>query len=116
MTDPDRNDLDDLLRKAAQYQPDVPADLMARVLIDADHMQPKQVVPRANGFWTTMLDMIGGWPAAGSIAMAGAAGVWIGLTPPVALENVTTAVLGSSQTIELFGEDTLARFADGMDG
>ena len=116
MTDPAHKDLDDLLAQVAQNQPQVPRDLMARVLIDADQMQPKPgAAPRA-GVWAALMDMIGGWPAVGGIAMAGVAGLWIGVAPPNSLETVTSAVLGDAQTVDLFGSDVLSSFSVGLDG
>lgn len=117
MTDQNQTELDDLLAQTAQIKPTVPSDLMARVLIDAAQVQPRNFAPPPQQtLWSAVLDMIGGWPAVGGIAMAGVAGLWIGVAPPVGLENMATTVLGSTQTVDLFGGDMLGSFSDGVDG
>lgn len=116
MTDPAHKDLDDLLNQVAQQEPHVPSDLMARVLIDAEQFQPKVSVIETRGIWTTMLDMIGGWPAVGGIAMAGVAGLWIGVAPPTGLDTIASGLIGETQTVDLFGSDVLSSFSDELDG
>lgn len=116
MTDPAHNHLDDLLNQVAQQEPPVPSDLMARVLIDADYVQPRMITAKTNGIWGTLLDMIGGWPAVGGIAMAGVAGLWIGVAPPSGFDTIAWDLLGETQTVDLFGSDALSSFSDGLDG
>ncbi|MEO9865015.1 MAG: hypothetical protein ABJO29_08495 [Yoonia sp.] len=116
MTNQNQTELDDLLGQTAQIKPTVPSDLMARVLIDAAQVQPRNIAPSQQTLWGAVLDMIGGWPAIGGIAMAGVAGLWIGVAPPVGLEDMATTVLGSTQTVDLFGGDMLGNFSDGVDG
>lgn len=116
MTDRAEKNLDDLLVQAALQKPDVPADLMARVLIDADQMQPQATSAQPAGLWDTLLEMIGGWPAVGGIAMAGVAGLWIGVAPPTGFETITSTVLGDTQTVDIFGGDVLSSLSDGLDG
>ena len=116
MTDPAHTDLDDLLGQAAQHKPHVPSDLMARVLIDAEQMQPQLRPAKPIGLWSALVEMIGGWPAVGGIAMAGVAGLWIGVAPPTSLDGFSAVVLGDAQTIDLFGSDVVSSFSDGLDG
>lgn len=116
MTEPNQTELDNLLADVAAVKPSVPSDLMARVLIDASQVQPRDGVQSQLGVWAGILDMIGGWPAVGGLAIAGVAGLWIGVAPPVGLENMATTVLGSTQTVDLFGGDMLSSFNDGVDG
>ncbi len=116
MTDRDQIELDNLLAQTALMKPVVPQDLMARVMIDAEQVQPRSNDVARRGIWASVLDMIGGWPGVGGLALAGVAGLWIGVAPPVGLESMATTVLGSTQTVDLFGGDMLGNFADGLDG
>lgn len=116
MTDPAQKDLDDLLSQIAQQAPPVPSDLMARVLIDADQLQPQMTVRKSRGMWANVLDIIGGWPAFSGIAMAGMAGLWIGVAPPTGLDTIASDLLGETQTVDLFGADVLSTFIDELDG
>jgi hypothetical protein len=116
MTDQNQTDLDDLFAEAAQLKPSVPSDLMARVLIDADQIQPRPRAAANQNVWNALVDMVGGWPVVGGLAMAGVAGIWIGVAPPMGLENMATAVIGSTHTVDLFGGDMLSSFSDGLDG
>ena len=115
MTDPTQTDLDKLLAEAALQKPSVPTDLMARVMIDATRVQPKVPTALQQGVWASILDVIGGWPAVGGLAMASVAGLWIGVAPPVGLDAIAAVVLGSPETIDLFGEDMLSNFTEGLD-
>jgi hypothetical protein len=108
MTDPDMKALDAALAEAADHAPEVPDDLLAAVLRDAAFVQPRPVVRES--LWQTVLDLIGGWPAVSGLAAAGVAGVWIGMAPPVALESAAAQILGTTQTVDLFGVDTLGGF------
>jgi hypothetical protein len=116
MTDPTQTDLDELLAQAARQKPNVPTDLMARVMIDAARFQPKLPTAPHQGFWASILDVIGGWPAVGGLAMAGVTGLWIGVAPPVGFDAIAATVLGSPETIDLFGGDMLSNFTEGLDG
>lgn len=116
MTDQNQTEIDDLLADVASAKPPVLSDLMARVLIDARQVQPQSVAVTEQGLWAAILDMIGGWPAVGGLAMAGVAGLWIGVAPPTGLENMATTMLGSTQTVDLFGGDMLGSLSDGVDG
>jgi hypothetical protein len=116
MTDPAQTEIDDLLSQAANIKPVVPQSLMARVLIDADIAQPRQTDTTDQSFWASLRDMIGGWPGVGGLAMASLTGLWIGVAPPVGLEMMTTDMLGTIQTVDLFGGDMLGNFSDELDG
>lgn len=116
MTNPTNKNLDDLLAQVALQKPDVPSDLMARVLIDADRLQPRAMAPQPTGLWNALLDMIGGWPAVGGIAMAGVAGLWIGIAPPTGIDAFTSTVIGDTQAVDILGGDLLSSLSDGLDG
>lgn len=107
MTDPKSDNLSALLDMAAAQQPVPPDDLMARVLADAQALQPAPVavapsVPARRG-WESFVEMIGGWPGIGGLATAGVAGLWIGFAPPVSLETLAAEILGTTEVINLLG-------------
>lgn len=116
MTDPDLKDVDDLLAHVATQRPDVPADLMARVLIDADQLQPPAQAIAPQSLWSAVLDLIGGWPAIGGVAMAGVAGLWIGIAPPTGLDAFAATVWGDVDAVDLLGGDVLGSFSVEVDG
>lgn len=77
-------ELDDLFAQARQTR--LPADLQARILADAQHVQsdqkPSPIPPVRRGVWAQLQSAIGGWPALGGLAVAGLVGVWIGAASP----------------------------------
>ncbi|MGR3461638.1 MAG: hypothetical protein ACU0AX_11700 [Roseovarius sp.] len=83
---------------AARRQEFAPsADLMARVLEDAEAAQARcaaaatrPVAPRA-GLWVRIRQGLGGWPAIAGLGVAGLAGVWIGLALPEVLPGLAPA-------------------------
>ena len=102
MTDDDRNGIgqtgSDPLEaafaaaRAAAAAP-APAALLARIEADAraelrPEPAPVPVRPRsaARGRWHDLMQALGGWPGIGGLATASAAGVWLGLAAPAALD------------------------------
>lgn len=77
-------DLDQLLQEAAKPV-QVSDDLMARVLADAQRVQP---VPRpfgqvkARGFWGSLSDMFGGTGVLAGLATVACAGIYLGAAQP----------------------------------
>jgi hypothetical protein len=109
MTNPNDDMLDDLFAQARGTSP-VPSDaLMARVIADADAIQPRAVAaPVARpGLMMRMLDAIGGWPAVSGLAMATVAGIWVGVAPPASVQDVTAAMMGDEVSINLFTTDLI---------
>jgi hypothetical protein len=109
MTNPNDDMLDDLFAQARGTSP-VPGDaLMARVIADADAVQPRAVAaPVARpGLMMRMLDTIGGWPAVSGLAMATVAGIWVGVAPPASVQDVTAAMMGDEVSINLFTTDLI---------
>lgn len=103
--------IDAILANARAQQPQVSDDLLSRVLADAARMQP-QPAP-AKPLWSTLLDMIGGWPSIGGLAVAGVAGVWVGFAPPAAVSSWTNDLIGTTVSIDLLG-DGAEYFAEGL--
>lgn len=90
---------------AREETPAMPDALMARLLAQAAEQQPPAsavpAVPAAarGALWRQVLATLGGWPAAAGLAASACAGLWIGLSPPVALEAALGA--GAAETSSL---------------
>lgn len=88
------SDLDDLFG-AARAPVAVPAALMARVLADADAVQPvaRTLMRRRPRLMTGLLAAIGGIGGLAGLSTAAMAGVWLGFAQPAALTAVTDSFL-----------------------
>lgn len=104
MTKFDDDFLDDIFGVAQAQTPDVPDDLMARVLRDAQAVQQVQMTASAQSLFADFLDIIGGWRSVGGLAMAGVAGFWFGVAPPAVLSTWAADLIGTSVTVDLLGE------------
>lgn len=86
--------LDEMLEEAlalarAEAARPAPDALMARVLADAARVaHPARTAGRRQGRLAASLAALGGWPALGGLATAGMAGLWLGLSPPAAVEDL----------------------------
>lgn len=109
MSERDREDsfldalLDEERRVRTGADPEVSADLMARVLADAERVQagfatvaPRAAPPRA-GLWAQIGAALGGWPAMAGLAAASVCGLWLGISPPQGLSD-TAAVYYSDDS------------------
>ena len=110
--EPDKREmdaLDALFAEVAGPKAEPSADLMARVLAHAARMQATAAAgpqPRGgSGFLSPLWAALGGWAGAGGLAAVAAAGVWLGIAPPAALETVTDVFFGSSVTLQVFSAD-----------
>ena len=105
MTEKEMNDLEQLLAKV--LPPEMPEDLSARMLADADRVQAgwrrpsPSMAPVTPGIWAQLLNLLGGWPSLGGLVTACAAGVWIGFAPPSFLPDPVILVMGSELELEL---------------
>ena len=106
MTDDDLDDLFATARNAAPPQPS-PA-LMARILADAASEQPRPrpvARPAPSGFsFRALIAALGGMGAMAGLATATMAGVWIGLAPPTAVDDLAAALwtVEDGEQVELF--------------
>ncbi|EBA12487.1 hypothetical protein RCCS2_14359 [Roseobacter sp. CCS2] len=109
MTNPNDDMLDGLFAQARKTTAAPSDDLTARVLADADAMQPQStaVATPQMGLWARMLDTLGGWPAVGSLATATVVGIWVGVAPPSSVEDMTANLLGDQVSVTLFSTDLL---------
>ncbi|PRY24911.1 hypothetical protein CLV78_10284 [Aliiruegeria haliotis] len=103
-------ELETFFKAARDVDGDPSADLMARVLADAYEEQPAPgpavtapaKAPR-RGWLSGAIEAMGGWPAMTGLAAATMAGVWIGYSPPLALETLSLDVLDSGYGLPLDG-------------
>ncbi|MGR3571983.1 hypothetical protein [Brevirhabdus sp.] len=120
MADPDHDDimLERLLDAARDAPPDPGADLMARVLADARRLQPRPaeggqmavhagrggatVGARARGRLRDFLGTLGGWPAVAGLGAVALTGLWLGVSPPAALDQASAPYFS---TVELLADD-----------
>lgn len=113
------NDLDMLFKQARNAPPEPSTDFLARVLSDAEAMQPAAagimsapVKPRSGvaAFFAGLGNAIGGWPAVAGLATAAVTGLYIGISPPQSLSAPFNAAFGETSVFS----DTL-EFGDGFD-
>ncbi|MFD1911517.1 dihydroorotate dehydrogenase [Halodurantibacterium flavum] len=89
-------------------------DLMARILADADRLQPappafaprRSLRPR----WREALSAFGGWQAVTGLVTATVAGLWLGLSPPAAVAGLAEGLWSQPVALEL--TDQYEIFAD----
>lgn len=105
MTNRDDDMIDDLFGLAQSQTPAPSDDLMARILADAAAVQPSvaSASPPQAGFMQSLMDLIGGWPSVGGLAMAGVAGIWVGFAPPTVVSDWTAELVGTPVTIDMLG-------------
>ena len=104
MTEPRSEDqeLEALFYAARAAPPQPPAALMARVLADAGAEQrPARVARQRQPVWRELFRVLGGWPAMAGLMTATATGVWMGISPPVFLQDTTGAYLGAGDAATL---------------
>ncbi|WP_245820547.1 UPF0449 family protein [Flavimaricola marinus] len=98
--------LDALLADVAGAPDPVPSDdLMARILADAEASRPVPAAPpeAPRLGWRNWLATLGGWPVLGGMAMAGVAGLWLGVAPPAAVDQMVAEMLGETVSVDLLG-------------
>ncbi|MGJ8585407.1 MAG: dihydroorotate dehydrogenase [Marinosulfonomonas sp.] len=95
-------ELDSLFTEATDAAPVPSADLLARVMADADAVvdaratAQKSPAPVQSGWLKAILAPIGGWPAMAGLATATVAGVWIGYSPPESVSGFAEDYLSGS--------------------
>lgn len=100
--------LDALLAEVAASPVEVPGDeLVARILADAGAAQADTaeapVLAPATPAWRGWLDALGGWPTLGGLTAAAVTGLWIGVAPPAAVDDLVANVLGETMSLDLAG-------------
>lgn len=95
-------ELDRLFAEASDAGAVPSADLLARVMADADAVADARDAPQTppapvrRGWLESLLGVIGGWPAMAGLATATVAGVWIGYSPPEAVSGFAEDYLSGS--------------------
>ena len=85
-------------------EPEPSGDLFARIMADADATLAARTAPAATrtrprrGMILALAAAIGGWPAFASMATAAVAGVWIGVSAPDVLAEVTGGLIQSADS------------------
>lgn len=108
----DRNDMDSasgevLLERAfeaARQDAPVPdADLMRRIMADAEEVQagfapaaPVRAAARRVRLGALLMEAVGGFRGLGGLAAASAFGLWLGLSPPQGLSEYARALYGET--------------------
>jgi len=86
--------------------------LLDRIMMDADTVLGQRaesalvvdVAPR-QGIGAMLLDAIGGWASFGGLAAATVGGVWIGVSPPDALNTLSATFWGNTIEVPLLESD-----------
>ncbi|MGC1495879.1 MAG: hypothetical protein WA790_08720 [Sulfitobacter sp.] len=89
-------ELENLFAQARATPPQIPDGLMARVVADAENMQPTP----ARKSWQDWLRAIGGAPGLGGLVTASVFGFWLGVSPPENLPDLAGQVLGQDYSAE----------------
>ena len=109
MSDPNDDKLEDLFAEAREVSQPVSGDLMGRVLADAVRIQRPSV-------WWQIKDLLGGWPVLGGLTAVAVAGVWLGVAPPPAIDDLTAAVTGENLQINLLTDAGWVAWEGVLDG
>ena len=82
-----------------------------RIMMDADSVLAASApVPKRQkqNIGAMILDAIGGWTAFGGLATATVAGLWIGVSPPAALTELSVGLWGTTIEVPLLESDMFA--------
>lgn len=110
--------LESLFEEARANPPTVSDALMARIVTEAQAVQPRPA-RRGIGQW---IAAVGGLPGLGGLVTATCVGFWLGFAPPEAVPDLAGVILGSETYAELddgeievfgFGWDVEEGQADG---
>lgn len=99
--------LDALLNETAQRpDPVLGDDLMSRILADAAAAQvasERSDKVDQTGGWRGWVETLGGWPVLGGMAMAGVTGLWLGVSPPAAIDALVADMIGDTVSMDFLG-------------
>lgn len=90
-------DLEAYFEAARDAVPDPSDALMARIMADAvavaDGWAEPAEAPARNGFLRGFLDAVGGWPSVSGMVTAGFVGLFVGISPPALVSELTDSIL-----------------------
>lgn len=126
MSKTDKTMLDDAALEAffvagRAHAPEPGADLMARIMADADAEVDARMAVHApaaprkrKSLWASLISGIGGWPAVASMATAAVTGIWLGFATPDQMNALAGGLLpsdGGSGEIAYELEDLLPGYS-----
>lgn len=88
--------LEALFARARSHPPEMPEQLLARVLDDARHLQPTRASSLLGGWWR----MLGGLPGLGGLVTATCVGFWLGVAPPDGMPDLADQILGQQVVMD----------------
>jgi hypothetical protein len=105
--------LDDFFAAAQAEAPQPSADLMSRILADAESVAARRATavsdrtrsPHRTGLLRAVLAALGGWGAVAALSTAAVAGVGVGLSSPDTLYDLSSLYLGTSAELTYSIED-----------
>ena len=108
-------DLDVLFAAAQRDAPQLDPEFLTRLQAQAAAALPRSETPQpwrraVFRFLSQLAAQFGGWPAGAGLAMAGATGVVIGVSPPDAVLDITSAYFQTESLSELSGIGLEAEF------
>lgn len=107
MTDDSENmsDLDAFFQAGRQEAPDPSAALMSRIMGDIDMVADEREAPvpqtPKKRLFARLLEGLGGWPAVSGMATAGIVGIVVGVSPPDAISEFTSAYVNGTTDLYL---------------
>lgn len=101
-------ELDDLFAAEAADTPEPSQALMQRIINDADRVsdarlmaeRPTKAAQRP-GFISSLVSAIGGWPGIAGLTTATVVGIWIGFSPPAAIDGLAGYYLADNSYFDL---------------
>ncbi len=128
-TDRKGDPLEPLFEAARAEAPQPSAELMARILADAQAHLPtptpapvaamrpvRAVQPVRRGWLAGLLAALGGWPSVAGMATATVAGLWLGFAQPEALTTLSGGALLPGATAETYELEELIPTYGRLDG
>ena len=108
-------DLDTLFAAAQRDRLELDPKFLTQLQAQAAAALPQPAAPKRRrlrmfGMLSQVVAQFGGWPAGAGLAMAGAAGVVIGVSPPDSVLDVTSAYFQTESLSELSGVGLEAEF------
>ena len=98
-------DLETFFEAGRKDAPEFSAALMSRIIDDidsvADQREAPEPVAKGKGLLGRILDGIGGWPAVSGMATAGIVGIVVGISPPEAISEFTSAYVNGKTDLYL---------------